>query len=264
MDLENQLWLGYVLAEAIVIVLLVAKRVKRLLPIFTIYCVWDLLVNVGNYPVRYYLPNQYLNFYVVETAIDSALQFCVLVEVAWSVLRPIRASLPRKTILMIIGGILVLGACIWPFSAIHQDMAPSGLFLMHLLQTVSILRILFFVSLAGFSQLLSLSWRDRELQVITGLGIYSTFSLAVTMYHTHQTGTEQNVLLNQIVIASYICSLVYWVICFSQQEQERKEFTPQMQNLLLAMAGVARADREALAKRSVTNASDKPVAWPPK
>lgn len=264
MNLDYVLLSAYILAEASVVSLLGYRRVWKILPIFSIYCVWDIAVNLIVFWVQRNLPDAYLSVYLTETALDSALQFSVLVELAWSVLRPIRASLPRKTILLIIGGILVLGAVIWPFLAVHQNMAPGGLFLMHLLQTVSILRILFFVSLAGFSQLLSLSWRDRELQIVTGLGIYSTFSLAVTMYHTHQTGTEQNVLLNQIVIASYICSLVYWVICFSQQEQERKEFTPQMQNLLLAMAGVARADREALAKRSVTNASDKPVVWPPK
>jgi hypothetical protein len=165
---------------------------------------------------------------------------------------------------MIPGALLILGATIWPFAGLHQEVEPYVLFLLHLLQTVSILRILFFLALAGCSQFLSLSWRDRELQIVTGLGIYSTISLAVTVYHTHQANVELNRLLNQIVVASYICSLVYWVVCFSQREQERQEFTPQMQNLLLAMAGVARADREALAQRSVTNSKDKPVVWPPK
>lgn len=253
MNLENQLWLGYVLAEVAVIALLLHKRVLRVLPIFTIYCFWDLFVNIGNYPVRYYLANHYLVIYIAETALDSLLQFCVLVELAWSVLRPIRASLPRYALGAISLAIVALGAAIWPFSGVHiVDLAPQDMFLLHLLQTVSVLRVLFFLGLAGCSQLLSLSWRDRELQVITGLGIYSIVSLAVTMYHTHQTTPVLNSMLNQFVIGSYICSLIYWLVCFSQREAERQEFTPQMQNLLLAMAGVARADREALANRSVT------------
>jgi len=74
------------------------------------------------------------------------------------------------------------------------------------------------------------------------------------MYHTHQASAAENSQFNLFVIGSYICSLVYWIICFSQREAERQEFTPQMQNLLLAMAGVARADREALARRTVTSA----------
>jgi len=265
MNLENQLLLGYIIAEAVFICLLVYRRAFRLLPIFAVYCCWDLAINIATFPISHYFPNRYMLFYVVDTALDSALQFCVLVELAWSVLRPIRSSLPRRTLLMIPGALLILGAAIWPFSGLHQLVdEPSGLLLLHLLQTVSVLRILFFLALAGCSQFLSLSWRDRELQIITGLGIYSTMSLAIAVYRTHQAAGYQNKTLNEIVVASYICSLVYWVVCYSQREQERKEFTPQMQNLLLAMAGVARADREALAQRSVTNSKDKPVVWPPR
>jgi hypothetical protein len=40
--------------------------------------------------------------------------------------------------------------------------------------------------------------------------------------------------------------LIYWVYCFSRQEAERREFTPQMQNFLLALAGTARSTRIAL------------------
>jgi hypothetical protein len=48
------------------------------------------------------------------------------------------------------------------------------------------------------------------------------------------------------VAASYTCSLLYWVYCFAQQEAKRREFTPQMQNFLLAMAGTARSTRVSL------------------
>ncbi len=124
---------------------------------------------------------------------------------------------------------------------------------MHLMQTVSILRILLFVILAGCSQLLSLSWRDRELQVATGLGIYSLVGLGVAMLHTHNASPEQNKYYNLFVAASYVITMIYWAVSLLQREAERQEFTPQMQNLLLAMAGVARADREALVQRSITN-----------
>lgn len=257
MDLDHALLSAYMLSEATVIGFLLYRCAWKLLPIFTIYCMWDIAANLGVYWTLWHIPSSYLTVYLTETAIDSALQFCVLVELAWSVLRPIRASLPRYTLGAIALAIVALGAIIWPFSAVHiVDLAPEGLFLLHLLQTVSVLRVLFFLGLAGCSQLLSLSWRDRELQVVTGLGIYSIVSLAVTMYHTHQTSAAQNPLLNQVVIGSYVCSLAYWILCFSQREAERQEFTPQMQNLLLAMAGVARADREALKARPLPQSRD--------
>jgi hypothetical protein len=117
-------------------------------------------------------------------------------------------------------------------------------------QTVSILRIGFFLILAGCSQLLSIGWRDRELQVATGMGFYSLVSLGAALLNTHQASLVQYKHLNQFVIGSFLCSLLYWVASFAQKEAQRREFTPQMQDLLLAVAGVARAERAALADAS--------------
>jgi hypothetical protein len=119
------------------------------------------------------------------------------------------------------------------------------------MQTTSILRILFFLALAGCSQLLSIGWRDRELQVASGLGFYSLVSLAVAMLHTHQNMGPLYSHLQQVVVASYICSLLYWAVSFSQKEAVRREFSPQMQSLLLSVAGTARATRTALADSAV-------------
>jgi hypothetical protein len=113
-------------------------------------------------------------------------------------------------------------------------------------QTVSILRIVFFLLLAASSQVLSINWRDRELQVATGLGIVSIVSLTATILHMHQTTASQYQLLGEVVVASYMCCMVYWVVCFAQKEAERREFTPQMQSFLLAVAGAAHSSRVAL------------------
>jgi hypothetical protein len=39
---------------------------------------------------------------------------------------------------------------------------------------------------------------------------------------------------------------MYWVFCFAQKEPERREFSPQMQSMLLAVAGAARTTRLAM------------------
>lgn len=249
MSLDFALSAAYMVTEAVVICLLAYRRVWRLIPFFFIYCIWDLLINISLNVVQIRLPHAYFNFYLIETGVDSLLQFCVLVDLAWSVLRPIRASLPRAALVVVAGLILAVGAAIWPFSDLHSQLSPEGHLLMHILQTVAILRVVFFLLLAGGSQLLSIGWRDRELQVATGLGFYSLVSLGVAMVHTHSGNSGQFTYWNEFVVASYVLSLVYWVFSFAHKQAERREFTPQMQNLLLAMAGVARADREALAQR---------------
>jgi hypothetical protein len=56
-------------------------------------------------------------------------------------------------------------------------------------------------------------------------------------------------------MASYLCSLLYWVYSFSQREEERQEFTPQMRSFLLAVTGVARSTRVALADSGIDRTS---------
>ncbi|MGA2672744.1 MAG: hypothetical protein ABSE99_05900 [Terracidiphilus sp.] len=248
MSLDNAFWLTGVVIETAVLGLLLYRRVWQVLPIFCLYCAWDLLGNAGLYAIFRFFPGSYLTAYLVETIVDSVLEFGVLVELAWSVLRPFRASLPRGSLLVVSGLIVAIGAAIWPFAVIpgFGNLPPEFHLLMRLQQTTSILRILLFLALAGFSQLLSIGWRNRELQVATGLGFYSFVSLAVAMLHTHQAMGPLYNHLQQIVVAASLCSLLYWVFSFAQKEAERREFSPQMQNLLLAVAGAARSTRMAL------------------
>jgi hypothetical protein len=248
-SLDNIFWFASFVAEAAVVGLLLYRRIWRILPIFCVYCTWSLLIDTVAFPVLRYFPASYLTVYLADMVVDSALEFGVLIELAWSVLRPFRASLPRGSLVVVAGLVVALGAAIWPFAVIpgFGNLPPEFHLLMRLIQTTSILRILFFLALAGCSQLLSIGWRDREMQVATGLGFYSIVSLAVAMLHTHRTMGPQYEHLIQVVVASYICSLLYWVFSFSQKEAERREFSPQMQSLLLAVAGTARTTRIALA-----------------
>jgi hypothetical protein len=48
--------------------------------------------------------------------------------------------------------------------------------------------------------------------------------------------------------------MFYWILSFSQKEEERREFSPQMQSLLLAVAGNARTTRMVLSEPSIGKA----------
>lgn len=249
MSLDNELWFAYIAVEAALVGLLLYRRVWRTLPVFFSYCIWDIFSNIAVYLVSQHYAAQYFQVYFAETVLDSSLLFCVLLELAWSVLRPVRASLSRSALLVVAALILLAGAAIWPFAAlpglVHAT-SKQGLLFAQLQQTLSILRILFFLLLAAGSQFLSISWRDRELQVATGLGFVSFIGVAVALLQMHQTTVSKYQHLSQLVIASYLCCVFYWLVSFAQKEAERREFTPQMQNFLLAVAGAAHSTRVAL------------------
>jgi hypothetical protein len=257
--LDNILWLAGDGATAIVVALLVGRGVLRTFPIFSSYLAWSLVSDAGAFVAERYFPSSFESVYLIVSIIDSLFQFGVLVELAWSVLRPVRNALPRWSLFAIAGLVAVVGAVVWPFTTGPglNNFPLANRLIFHLDETFSILRILFFLLLAGCSQLLSIGWRDRELQIATGLGFYSMVSLAVWMSHSSHAYGPQYHLLDQADSASYVCSLGYWAVCFATKEAARREFTPQMQNLLLAMAGTARGARIALTESAVDKTRDR-------
>lgn len=251
MTLDMFLWAAGVTAEGSLIALLWRKSVPQSMPVFFAYLCWSFATDIALYSLQAYNPSAYPRFYWTQMVIDSMMVFAVLVELAWSVLKPIRASLPRRSWIAIAVLIAVAGLLLWPLAGLtvpaHMAALDRGYF--RLQQTFAILRVVVFLAMAGFSQLLSIGWRNRELQIATGLGFYSIVSLTVTVLHTHQVVTpqyQQYHWLDEVVMTSYLCALVYWVLCFATREAERREFTPQMQHLLLAVAGAARSTRAGL------------------
>ncbi|MGA2251271.1 hypothetical protein [Terracidiphilus sp.] len=253
-QLDLALWFTILGVEIVLAVLLIRGRLYKLLPVFSLYLLWTIVSDIGMMIVQRRFQNSFDRVLMYELSLDAALQFGVLMELAWSVLRPLRTALPRWTVLAI--GLLILGVgvLVWPLAgfivqhnAILNGLAQQYRVFLQLEQTFSILRILFFVILAAGSQLLSLSWRDRELQVATGLGLYSLVSLATALIRAQMSIMSHTYHhLDQVVSISYLGSLGYWAVSFVQKEAPRQEFSPQMQTFLLTVSGAARAGRIAL------------------
>jgi hypothetical protein len=238
-----------VVGEAVVCALLLRRKTWQTVPFFCAYVAWTLISDLaGSFFLWKTSALVYGRFYFTQTILDSLLQFAVLVELAWSVLRPVRQSLPRKSLIILSLIIALAGLAIWPLAgmAIPQNFVGLSVVLFQLQETFAILRVACFLVMASFSQLLSIGWRDRELQIATGLGFYSIISLLVALFHSHQGRGPEYHWPDQALSLCYVGTLFYWVFSFATKEQERKEFSPQMQQFLLLMGGGARAGRIAL------------------
>ena len=114
-SLGSVLWYVTTALEIVVIVIAIRKRIPRLLPIFLAYLIWTVASDAVGYAVKNN-PVLYEGFFRWEMPLDSLVQFGVLVELGWSVLRPMRSVLPRLTILFISLAILAAGAAVWPLT----------------------------------------------------------------------------------------------------------------------------------------------------
>jgi hypothetical protein len=255
-NLDSMLFFTGLVVEFGFLVLLIHKRTFRTLPVFCAYILWSLISDVGQYCLVQRFPEYDLHIYLVQALMGSIFMFGVLIELSMSVLRPVRSSLPRGVVVAV--GIIIALVCaaIWPFTkspGFDQLKFAASRSIVHLQMTFSAVLILFFLALTACSQWLSIGWRDRELQIATGFGLYSLVSLSASLYHMNQAvgaaALDQQYhyhLVDLMVVASYICSLTYWIVCFAQEVPERREFTPQMESFLLALAGTARTTRMAL------------------
>ncbi len=265
MSVETLLAACGISAEAAVVVLLMKVRAFRTLPAFFVYMCWSLISDAALVSLQTQPAAIYFRIYEIQMVIDAAMTFAVLVELTWSVLRPLRSSLPQKAWAAIPFLIILAGLIVWPLAGLtvpgcvpgqncdSGHFADQAAFYFRLQQSFAILRVIVFFAMAGFSQLIGIGWRSRELQVATGLGFYSILSLGITVFHTYQlSGTQSYHWLDVAGAAGYIGTLTYWVFAFATKEAERKEFSPQMANFLLLIGGTARASRVALTDFSVT------------
>jgi hypothetical protein len=251
LSIETTVLTAGIVAEALVVALLCWRRVYRELPLFSAYLAWGLLGDSLMPLLQTHCSAAvYIRFYLGESSLDSLLQYGVLVELAWAVLRPFHAMPPRRVLSVTALGVLLAGALAWPLSIAPESVGLRWeyVLILRLEETFAIVRVVFFLALAVACHWLAVGWRNRELQVATGLGTYSLLSLAGSLVHRYQSVTSPAYHWVEVAIAaSYVGSLVYWAVSFAQKEPSRPDLPEHAQNILLELAETAHGQRVALA-----------------
>jgi hypothetical protein len=238
------------IAEIGLLIVLIVRRQFKIFPVFTLYVAFNLLSDLGVgalmvlYPIHIarslafaLLPLQYL------------LELGILLEITWNVLRPVHASLPQGSVrvfvsavaLALLGGIFLA----WHFgntgNKIQDIKVPFDLM-------VGLLRMLIFVATAGFAQLLGVGWKNKVLQLATALSFYSAVSLIVSLVERYSGRSKD---LDGLVSVAFTLELAFLVWVFTTKEVRRREFSPQMEQFLVTLAGRAKLARTALVRMQV-------------
>jgi hypothetical protein len=242
--------LGVVTEIGLLVVLLVRRQYKTF-PVFTIYIAFGVLTDIGigllfagaskslaRAVSIVLLPPQYF------------LEVMVLLEIAWHVLRPVQISLPRRA-LQIFAMCLVLAVLCGTLLAWHVDSTGSpiyGKLKGPLDLTVGLLRMLIFVVTAAFAQLLGIGWKNKVLRLATVLSFYSAVALIVSLVQSHSGPSE---VLERIQAANFTFELGCLMWVFTTKDVRRREFSPQMEQFLVTLAGRAKLARSAVVRMQV-------------
>jgi hypothetical protein len=238
------------IAEISLLIALVVRRQYKVFPLFTVYVAFNLLSDVavgalmGLYPIHVarslmfgLLPLEYL------------LELAILLEIAWNVLRPVHTSLPRGSI-RVFGTVVALAVFFGVLLAWHfgntgnkiQDVrVPLDL-------TVGLLRMLIFVATVAFAQLLGIGWKNKVLQLATALSFFSAVSLIVSLIERYSGRSQE---LDGLVNVAFVLEFAFLVWVFTTKEVRRREFSPQMEQFLVTLAGRAKLARTALVRMQV-------------
>ncbi len=251
--------LGIVL-EFAVFVVLIRRKIYRVFPVFCLFMAESFASGlIMMISVKHLTTNQYYHAYVIDFSLSSVLQVALLMELLWASLKPLKNSMPRYSGLIL--GIMLLLACavLWPIvgASIPPRLDTFSNIYFHILKITATLRICIFLVIAGFSRLLAIGWKNRELQIATGLGFYSLVFMVVTLLHTYGPINSWYHFYDQLTVISFIFVLFYWLLSFLKPEPERKIIAPQMDETLLLLGGAVKSYRVAVTDSVVTKHDDK-------
>jgi len=238
------------LAEAAIAYLMVKRGSRRDYPILLTYMFFNLAID----PLAWLLQNTgiYMKFYFTGQVLDYLLQLLIILEIGRNVLRPSKRSLPFRLWPVVTGGILVCAIVAATFSPQTQSASNTAV-LLRVTLGLAILKLLLFAGMAGFAQFLGIGWKSRVLQLASALAFYGAASLLVQLSSSHLPSTSPSytahlVRFAQIQSGAYNLMLIAWIWAFSRNEAPRKDFTPQMQEVLVTIAGAAKRTRLAVTR----------------
>ncbi len=241
--------------QLLLILVLFARKLVPKFPFFTASFIYSL---IGDPLLFWVLDHEsrtiYFKSYFAVIVLDYLLQLFILVEITLNVVLRVRRSLPKGA-LVVFFCVLCAGAIGAYFLAPVQAGAEATGTLLKVSSVFALLRVGLFVAIAGFAQALGINWRSHVLQIASGLAFYSTISLGLQLSLAHLSASGgpkafPNAFhaLDQAQVLVLLVTIGYWIWAFSRNEAPRKEFTPQMQQVLVTIAGTARRTRLAVTR----------------
>jgi hypothetical protein len=204
----RNLWLVQLALLALLLLVVIGKRLWTKLPVFAAYSAFTLVENLLGYAVLgrpvYYL------VYLVGESIAVLLGLGLVYEIFTSLLSS-HAALRRLATLIfsvfVAALLLLAGAVIYTRPVFDANHAKATLLVVE--EAARIVEVGLIMFLVGFSAVFGLHWRQHVFGIALGLGIFTAVQLAlVTLFLHAGTGKEFLILAGP---ASYDFSLLVWL-----------------------------------------------------
>ncbi len=256
---DQAFWLGSFVGQLSLACVLLKRREYGRFPIFFVWIMLLLILDPWLFWFSQHSSTYtYYRAYTITGVVDFSLQFCVLLEIAHTVLKPARARVSNRA-LAIFGTVvfaILLTMLVWVMGQKAQSHRILTAFtrIQTITFVVAYLRLGLFAVIAAFSQMLGITWRNHVIRLAAGLAFYSAIALIVQLSLAHLPQGNEALymrdywLLNHTQVTAYLGALAFWVWSFVQKDAPRREFTPQMQKILVTISQAARRNRMSLTR----------------
>ena len=256
---DQSFWFAGFSEQIALSAVLIYRRQYQTFPIFLLFILNNLAFAAPLFWLSAHAsPIRYEHAYIVTQIIDFMLQLGVLVEIAYRVLQPDKKAMPRALRIAMFSILVVAFAItiVWAFrhgsnqGALEQTFAK----LVKVSFLFSFLRLIVFALIAGFSQMLGVTWRNHVIRLAGGLAFYSAVSVVVQLTISHLSLSDEKTYIHDYYLlfhtqtVGYLLALAFWVWSFVQKDAPRREFTPQMERFLVTISQTARRSRVGFAR----------------
>jgi hypothetical protein len=254
---DDLLWIASDGGQALILGIRLARGLYRTFPVFFSFILWNLSSDLLLFWVltsnRGYLYQHYAATYYSFGVITYLLELGVLLEIAANVLRPATEVFRLRMLYLFMLVMLIVGFGSFFFAKWVNPAPFHGLRYFLLTDTTAAFMCLItFILIASFSQVLGLSWKNHVLQLATGLAFYSVMELLMEIMQSQlRAGPSYDrnyQFWSHFRVFGYVGTVFFWCYAFLKQEAPRKEFSPQMQKILVSLSGSAKRQTAVLAR----------------
>jgi hypothetical protein len=216
----------FLLLEAVMVFLLLRRKVWRAFPLFSIYLVFLLVSNAfmdwafGLAQVNFV---HYTRFYLIDVVIDWTAVFLVLIEIGVSALKS--CSYPVQSLRwMVAAGLGTLALLSWPIArySLPSSYSLQADLVLQMQLVMAMCSLASLISLEVITRSLSIRWGGLGKQASLGFVAYDVVHIILTVIWLHlQLGGSFEAFAYTAESLNYFVILLYWIVCLSRYKGVR-------------------------------------------
>jgi hypothetical protein len=217
---ESTLRFALTLVEAagslLLLAILLMRRIAGRIPLFALYIGYGAVWGSVAVALLLYAPHYCVPVWIAGQALDTTLFLLVLCEIAQSLIA-LNPDTKRSRLTVPAALFVPAVALIWSIAR-WSNLPDHGSLLWYLdlrtMQIAPIISVAGVLALLWWTTLRSLHWPEREIRLVTGMGLWSLISLAVLILHAHGAYGPDFYWMDLLTPICCVFVLLYWMAHF--------------------------------------------------